>query len=168
MSLQHPDRFGWAIARTEWLFIVVQTIARDRGAVLTRMSFAFVFVTFGLQKVIVPGSSPVDEPIMALASAVGLGAIVPLAWTPTIVGLYEVTLGVWFLVNRLKAALVLFVPHQLVSFSTILLIPSFVFDDPMPFAYDQFGAFMLKNIIFVGAFLLLLAHAGDFDDGTAT
>lgn len=70
-------------------------------------------------------------------------------WTPLLVGLYETLLGICFLLNRIRLALVLFVPRQLIAFSTLLLIPSVAFNDPMPFAYDQFGAFTLKNVVFI-------------------
>lgn len=34
--------------------------------------------------------------------------------------------------------------------------------DPVPFAYDSFGAFVQNNVIFIAAFLLLLAHNDAF------
>ena len=135
-------------------------LARAYGAPATRYAFAFVFLTFGVQKFLVPGPSPVDEPIMAIADASQITTIVPATMTPAFVGIYEVLLGLCFLRNRLGVATLLFVPHHLVTFLTLAVVPSLAFAPPIPFAYDTFGAFVLKNVVFVGAFLLLLAHHG--------
>ncbi len=147
---EYDDRFTRRLA----------TLARAYGASATRYAFAFVFLTFGVQKFLVPGPSPVDEPIMAVADASQVTTVVPVALTPAFVGIYEVILGLCFLRNRLGVATVLFVPHHLVTFLTLAVVPSLAFAPPIPFAYDTFGAFVLKNVVFVGAFLLLLAHHG--------
>jgi len=136
-------------------------LARAYGASATRYAFAFVFLTFGVQKFLVPGPSPVDEPIMAIADASRITTIVPVGLTPAFVGIYEVILGLCFLRNRLGVATILFVPHHLITFLTLAVVPSLAFAPPIPFAYDTFGAFVLKNVVFVGAFLLLLAHHGN-------
>ncbi|MFD1564284.1 hypothetical protein ACFR99_12070 [Haloarchaeobius amylolyticus] len=97
---------------------------------------------------------------MAIADASRITTIVPAAIAPAFVRIYEVVLGLCFLRNRLSAATLLFVPHHLVTFLTVAVVPSLAFASPIPFAYDTFGAFVLKNVVFVGAFLLLLAHHG--------
>lgn len=136
----------------------VGRIARRYGVAATRFGFAFVFLTFGLQKIALPSGSPVDGTIMTIAAVVWVLPSVPVAWAPTIVGAYEVVLGLCFLRNRLSAATLLFVPHQATAFLALGLAPTLAFNRPAPFAFDIFGAFVLKNVIFVGAFLLLLAH----------
>lgn len=105
-----------------------------------------------------PGPSPVDEPIMAVATVFRFPMIAPVSWAPVFVGVYEVLLGVCFLRNRLWVATLLFIPHQIIAFLTLAIVPSLAFKPPIPFAYDTFGAFVLKNAVFVGAFLLLLAQ----------
>lgn len=134
-------------------------LSRAYGADLTRFGFAFVFLTFGVQKFLVPGPSPVDEPIVAVAEAARFPTVapVPVSAAPLLVGVYEVVLGLCFLRNRIGAAALLFVPHQIVAFLTLAVVPEQAFSPPVPFAYDTFGAFVLKNVVFVGAFLLLFA-----------
>lgn len=132
-------------------------IARAYGVAATRLAFAFVFLTFGAQKVLLPAGSPVDGTIMTLATIVWFLPCVSIEWVPAFVGAYELLLGLCFLRNRLFAAAVLFVPHQLVSFAALALTPALAFAQPSPLAYDMFGAFVLKNVVFVGAFLLLYA-----------
>ncbi|WP_143823888.1 hypothetical protein [Natronorubrum thiooxidans] len=97
---------------------------------------------------------------MAVAEVGRFTTVAPASMAPIAVGIYEVVLGVCFLRNRLGMATLLFVPHHLITFLTLAIVPSIAFAPPVPFAYDTFGAFVLKNVVFVGAFLLLLAHHG--------
>lgn len=48
------------------------TIASEYGSVFTRLTFVFVFLDFGAQKAVVPGGSPVREPVTVFLTAVGI------------------------------------------------------------------------------------------------
>ncbi|SIS01794.1 hypothetical protein SAMN05421752_107184 [Natronorubrum thiooxidans] len=152
----------WTLLKTYEKYLTgrLAVAAQAHAAPVTRFAFAFVFLTFGIQKFAVPGPSPVDEPIMAVAEVGRFTTVAPASMAPIAVGIYEVVLGVCFLRNRLGMATLLFVPHHLITFLTLAIVPSIAFAPPVPFAYDTFGAFVLKNVVFVGAFLLLLAHHG--------
>lgn len=145
-----------AIAReTESRF---SAFAEEHGVRATRLAFAFVFITFGAQKVVFPQGSPVDGTILTFAAAIWVLPGVPIEWAPELVGIYEMILGGVFLRKRLAVAAALFVPHQLLAFLSFLITPDLAFGDPAPFAFEVFGAFVLKNVVFVGAFLLLYAR----------
>jgi len=146
-------------------------------------SFAFVFFYFGLQKwPVVQGASPVRPPVKAFVEAVGFGGWIPLP--PEVgllsIGVYEVTMGaLWFATiveeSRLGTAH-LFVPaalmtvaHQTVTFLPLLLVPGVAFRQttlalpllgtfPLPVALDWLSAFILKNLLFLGAFFYCLAE----------
>lgn len=136
-------------------------VSSAHGARATRLAFAFVFVTFGAQKVVFPEGSPVDGTILTFAAAIWVLPYVPIEWAPPMVGLYEILLGALLARNRLFAAACLFVPHQLTGFLSFLITPDLAFGDPAPFAFEVFGAFVWKNVVFVAAFLLLYAHRDD-------
>lgn len=141
-------------------------------------SFAFVFFYFGLQKwPIVQGASPVRPPVQAFVEAVGFGGWIPFAPETGLlfIGIYEVTLGTlwfgtfieeeYFGTSRLFVGVaVMTVAHQFVGFLPLLLVPDVAFRHthlwipfidtlPFPVALDWLAAFILKNLLFVGAFL---------------
>lgn len=141
-------------------------------------SFAFVFFYFGLQKwPIIQGASPVRPPVQAFVETVGFGGWIPLAPTTGLlfIGIYEVTLGTlwfgtfieekYFGTSRLFVGVAaMTVAHQFVGFLPLLLVPDVAFRHtqlwlpfvgtlPLPVALDWLSAFILKNLLFVGAFL---------------
>lgn len=140
-------------------------------------SFAFVFFYFGLQKwPVVQGASPVRPPVKAFVEAVGFGGWVPLPAEVGLmmIGIYEVTLGtLWFatIVEETQlgssrvfvAAALMTVAHQLITFLPLLLVPDVAFRQtqlwlpvvgtvPFAVALDWLSAFILKNLLFLGAF----------------
>lgn len=127
------------------------------GPLAIRLAFAFVFLTFGAQKLLFHGETPVHEPVLAFVLALGAPSATLGAYALLFIGVYEVTLGVSFLGNWIRTAAALFVPHQLVGFLSLLVVPGIAFNDPVPLAYGEYGAFVLKNVVFVGAFLVLYA-----------
>lgn len=138
-------------------------IAIEYGELFTRLSFAFVFIYFGAQKPFVPGASPVREPVTAFLTAIGIPVLIPLKYGPLLIGLYEMAIGLLFLFNKIRAAGVLFVIHQVTTLVSLLVIPYVAFRGPwltvlgvnVPYALDWFSAYVLKNLIFIGAFMLL-------------
>lgn len=141
-------------------------------------SFAGVFLYFGLQKwPIVQGASPVRPPVSAFVEAVGFGGWIP--FSPEVgllaIGVYEVTLGTLWLATIFEETLLgrsrVFVvtalmtaAHQFVAFLPLVVVPTVAFRQtqlwlplvgtiPFGLALDWLAAFILKNVLFVGAFL---------------
>ena len=142
--------------------------ALDLGAGGIRLAFAFVFLTFGAQKLFFE-PTPVDEPVTTFVTALGVPSAWADAYLMTFVGIYEVGLGTCFLFGKLRAAAALFVPHQFVGFLSLAVVPPVAFNDPIPFAYAGYGAFVLKNVVFVAAFLVLygIFYGDRSDDSTS-
>lgn len=121
-----------------------------------------MFVYFGLQKLIPGNVAPVTESISLFVGAFG----VPIAVAGPFIGLYEVTLGTLFLTRRLRLAFFLFLGHQVVTLLPLVVIPYHSFQPPwiavggfaLPRSLDWFAAFILKNLVFVGAFMLLASR----------
>lgn len=146
-------------------------------------SFAFIFIYFGLQKwPVIQGASPVRPPVRAFVEAVGFGGWIPLAPETGLlfIGIYEVLLGtLWFGTfveekyygtSRLFVGVAMMtVAHQFVGFLPLLLVPGvafrhtrlwipFVTTLPFPVALDWLSAFILKNLLFVGAFMYVFVE----------
>ena len=143
------------------------------GVAATYYAFAFVFVYFGLQKLIPGNVAPVTGSIALFVGAFGI----PVAIAGPFIGLYEVTLGTLFLTRRLRSAFFLFFGHQLVALLPLVVIPYHSFQPPwivlgglaLPWSLDWFAAFILKNLVFVGAFMLLASRElGDRPSNAAT
>lgn len=148
-------------------------VFRPHGVTVLYWSFAFVFFYFGFQKP-APTYSPVRLPLSEFFPHLG----VPLEAGMLFIGAYEMFLGLLFLFRQLRLAFWLFLPHQAVTFLTLLVIPYVAFQPPwvpvlgveVPWALTGYGAFVVKNVVFVAAFLLLAsielggASAGDADE----
>jgi hypothetical protein len=146
-------------------------------------SFAFVFFYFGLQKwPVVQGASPVRPPVKAFVEAVGFGGWIPLP--PEVgllfIGVYEVTLGTLWFTTMLEEwqfgtsrvfvlAGLMTVAHQTITFLPLVLVPDVAFRQtqfalpllgsiPFSIALDWLSAFILKNLLFLGAFFYCLGE----------
>lgn len=152
---------------------LLTNVFRPHGVTVLYWSFAFVFFYFGFQKP-APTYSPVRLPLSDFFPHFGI----PLEAGMVFIGFYEMFLGLLFLFRQLRLAFWLFVPHQAVTFLTLLVIPYVAFQPPwipilgaeVPWALTGFGAFVVKNLIFVAAFMLLVSiELGDDpeEDGDA-
>lgn len=164
----------------------------DRWAVdFTYLAFAFVFFYFGIQKP-APVDSPVRVPLSVfvtdlsnlLSLVVQTEVQIPLSLAIVFVGAYEMFLGLLFLFKQLRLAFWLFVTHQAVGFLALVVTYDVVFQPPwisiggleIPWALGGFSAFVLKNVVFLGAFMFLVsaelgtdqpsADSGDTTDET--
>lgn len=160
------------------LLVRFANVCEDNCYRWVKGSFGFIFFYFGLQKwPLIRGASPVRPPVQAFVEAVGFGGWIPL--TPEtgllLIGIYEVTLGTLWLgtfveeeylgTSRLFVGVAMMtVAHQLVAFLPLLLVPDVAFRQTdlwiplvdtlaFPVALDWLSAFILKNLLFVGAFL---------------
>jgi len=151
---------------------LVANVFRPHGVTVLYWAFAFVFFYFGFQKP-APAYSPVRLPLSEFFPHFGI----PLQAGMLFIGLYEMFLGLLFLFRQIRLAFWFFLPHQAVTFLTLLVIPHVAFQPPWvsvlgveaPWALTGFGAFVVKNLVFVAAFLLLVSiELGDGpEDGGA-
>jgi uncharacterized membrane protein YkgB len=126
-----------------------------------RMAFAFVFFYFGLQKP-APTHTPVYEPVVLFTAEFGISGQSALLF----IGTYEMSLGLLILFNRIRVAFWMFLAHQAVTILSLVIIPYVAFQPPwltvfgldIPWALGGYSAFVLKNLVFVAAFLLLAAY----------
>lgn len=124
-------------------------------------SFAVVFFFLGIQKIL-PGSSPVASDVGSFISIIDPSLTVNSSHS-YFIGLYEMFLGILFYYRKLDLATPFFIAHQLIAFSVFVVSPGLTFSVPyynilgfdIPYILSYFGAFITKNIIFVGAFVKL-------------
>lgn len=146
----------------------------------TRVAFgayAFVFGYYGFLKVqaLVTGlSTPVRGEVGHFVQVLGLPELgITVTMAMGFIGFYEMALGGLFAAKRLRLAVPVFLGHQFVTFVSLVVTREFYFQDPflagIPWLFDAFAAYILKNTIFVGAFLVLAAvELGDRDPEPAT
>lgn len=137
---------------------LVTNYFRPYGITILYWSYGFVWFYFGFQKP-APAISPVRNP---LADFLPYFAI-PLAAGMAFIGMYEMFLGILFIYREIRIAFWLFFAHQATTFFTLLVIPFVAFQPPwisllgvrFPWALTGYGAFVVKNIVFVAGFSLL-------------
>ena len=128
---------------------------------LTYWSFAFVFLYLGVQKVH-PHRSTADVQLAIIGGLIG----VPYVHFVAFIGLWQMAIGVGFLLRRLRFAGMLFVLYQVFAFGSLVVLRHVVFQPPyipifsleLPWALGVYAAFILKNLVFAGVFFVLAAH----------
>ncbi|MDF1702152.1 MAG: doxx family protein, partial [Planctomycetota bacterium] len=74
---------------------------------------------------------------------------------------WEVAIGIGMLINRCrKATFALLLLHMAGTFMPFFTCPELVWADA-PFVWTLVGQYIMKNIIFVGAALMVFARAED-------
>ncbi len=121
-----------------------------------RVSLALIFVWFGALKFF-PGMSPTIDLIERTTDIISLGSI------PASVAIYalastECLIGFGLLFNVLMRTTLLLLFLQMLATSTpIVLLPEVVFARP-PFALTMEGHHIIKNLVLIGAGLVLGAN----------
>lgn len=141
----------------------------------TRIAFAaygLVFGYYGFLKLVPGVSTPVQHAVAVYMQGLGMPELMETLGLPysigavmLFIGLYEATLGVLFLTRRIRLAFVLFFVHQLTTLTTLVVAPEAYFQQPfidvlglsIPWLFDSFAAYVLKNTIFIGGFLVLVS-----------
>ena len=136
---------------------------RAHGITLLYWAYGFVFFYFGLQK-IMPAETPVDNPIRLVLVRSGL----PLAFDHVrlFIGSYEMIMGTLFFLKRIRIVFWLFFLHQFVGFISLVAAPYHFWFPPwiplfgvdIPFYLGNYAAFVLKNLVFIAAFLVLASY----------
>ena len=160
-----------------WVDRLANDYLVEYGTRIAFLSYAFVFCYYGFLKLQAPVTglaTPVRGEVGHLVDLLGLPSLgVSLGAVMLFIGLYEFGLGTLFLFRRLRLAVPVFLAHQLGTLVTLVLGRTFYFQEPflfgVPWLFDSFAAYILKNVIFVGGFLVLAAvELGDRPLRTAT
>ncbi|MEV0676376.1 DoxX family protein [Actinosynnema sp. NPDC050436] len=133
-----------------WWDHVERRVGRVAPTVL-RVAIGLVFVWFGLLKVV--GESPVAELVHATLPWVPAAVLLP------VLGWFEVALGAALLVGRpWRTTLVAAGLHLAGTFLVFVQAPDLTWSDGNPLLLTANGEFVLKNLVLIGAVLMLLAH----------
>jgi putative oxidoreductase len=119
---------------------------------LVRITLGIVFLWFGILKVL--DLSPVASMVTQVYN------FLPQPLTFTIIGWLEILIGIGFLFNIfLRATIVLFWLQMAGVFLSLVLMPSLFFINANPFLITIEGEFIVKNIVYISASILLFtAH----------
>lgn len=137
----------------------------EYGTRIAFLAYAFVFGYYGFLKVqaLFTGlSTPVREEVGHLVTILGLPQIgITLTMVMVFIGIYEMTVGATFALKKLRLAIPMFLGHQAVTLVTLVIARAYYFQEPflfgVPWLFDAFAAYILKNTIFIGGFILLAA-----------
>jgi hypothetical protein len=156
---------------------LIDDLFAEYGTRIALAAYAFVFGYYGFLKVQAPVtglSTPVRGEVGHFASILGLPELgISLTVVMLFIGVYEMSLGALFALKKLRLALPVFLGHQAVTFLSLVVARAYYFQEPfllgVPWLFDAFAAYILKNTIFVGGFLVLAAvELGDRDPEPAT
>jgi uncharacterized membrane protein YkgB len=117
---------------------------------LLRMSLALVFVWFGALKV--AGVSPVHDLLAATVPFIDADILVPG------LGIIEILIGLALVVGRFpRTTLLVLSGHLAGTFLTFFTATSRMWQGDNPLALTADGEFVVKNVVFISAALLLVA-----------
>jgi hypothetical protein len=137
----------------------------EYGTRIAFLAYAFVFLYFGFLKVqaLFTGfSTPVRSEVANLVTILGLPRFgITLTMVMAFIGIYEMSVGATFALKKLRLTIPLFLTHQAVTLVSLVIARTFYFQEPflfgVPWLFDSFAAYILKNTIFIGGFLVLVA-----------
>ena len=118
------------------------------GIPFARFALGVVFIWFGALKMI-GQLSPAYDLIAATVYWLTPEIIIPL------LGLWEVAIGVAFLVPRLtRVALLLLIPQMPATFAPLILLPEICFTI-VPFGLTLEGQYIVKNLVIIACALII-------------
>jgi hypothetical protein len=144
---------------------IVTDYFAEYGTRIAFLAYAFVFGYYGFLKIqaLFTGlSTPVRGEVGHLVTIVGLPEVgITLTIVMVFIGIYEMVVGATFALKKLRLAIPLFLSHQAVTLVTLVIARAYYFQEPflfgVPWLFDSFAAYILKNTIFIGGFLVLAA-----------
>lgn len=129
---------------------LIAALHRHRVTVL-RVALGLVFLWFGGLKLV--GKSPVED-LVALTIP-----WLPAGSTVLLLGVWEVILGVLFLLGRwMRWTLVLFLLQMAGTFLVLIVEPRLAFQSENPLLLTTLGEFVVKNLVLVAAGLSIAGH----------
>jgi hypothetical protein len=144
---------------------IVTDYFAEYGTRIAFLAYAFVFGYYGFLKIqaLFTGlSTPVRGEVGHFVTIVGLPEVgITLTMVMVFIGIYEMVVGATFALKKLRLAIPLFLSHQAVTLVTLVIARAYYFQEPflfgVPWLFDSFAAYILKNTIFIGGFLVLAA-----------
>jgi uncharacterized membrane protein YphA (DoxX/SURF4 family) len=131
---------------------ITEALARFAVPVL-RVSLGVVFLWFGALK-LVSGLSPAEELAARTIEQLSFGLIGPAVSVP-LLGAWEAAIGLGLLTGRfLRATLLLLALQMAGTFTPLLLFPEETFSR-FPFAPTLEGQYIIKNIVLIGAAMVV-------------
>ena len=125
----------------------------------TRLALFVVFFWFGALKVL--GTSPANPLVESLLSQTMPS--VPFSWFIVGFGLFEMFIGILFLIPRLERIVIsLFIFHMITTFLPLLLLPDITWQQA--FTPTLEGQYIIKNIVLVALALGIAAHLHPLDE----
>lgn len=117
------------------------------------ISFGIVYVWFGILKFF-PGLSPAEGLAKDTISKLTFNTI-PSGIAIILLAIWEVVIGILFLVNRFKKIVILLgLVHICLTFTPLFFFPSLGFTE-IPYAFTLVGQYIVKNIVFIVGFIIL-------------
>lgn len=126
-------------------------LATRYGHVLLRIAYAAVFLVFGAFK-LVPGTDAFEPVVRAMVP------VEPFNQIYAVVGVVEVLLAICLIAGRFQQIALLISVVIVGSTAGAILVPSH-FTMSMPMVLTLEGQHLLKNVVFVGAALVLFVQA---------
>ncbi|MBI2106846.1 hypothetical protein HYT57_02570 [Candidatus Woesearchaeota archaeon] len=126
---------------------------KKEGLIYLRYSLAIVFIWFGLLKSF--GYSPASELVTKTIYFVDPNWFVPF------LGWWEFAIGFCLLFKPLiRAGIFLMFLQMIGTFLPLILLPSVVYG-PVPFSLTLEGQYIIKNIVLIGAAIVIGSHVRD-------
>jgi uncharacterized membrane protein YkgB len=135
-------------------------------------AYAIVFIWFGAVKLFPTLETPVYTPVGIIVEGIGLPRFLAFLGIPynlkavlMCIGAYEVVLGLLFATRKIRWAIPVFFIHQGTALLSLFVAPQAFFGPPylrvgsliIPWMQGAFSAYVLKNLVFIGGFLLLVS-----------
>ena len=138
-NLSVRGRVSGCLDRVDQKVVEFMTV---HGLTVLRISIGVVFVWFGLLKVI--GVTPVANLVTTVVS------LIPAAFSVSLVGLFEVVLGVGLMVGYgLRFTLLLLWLHLAATFMLLVIRPDLAFQNGNPLFLTADGEFVIKNLVLI-------------------
>ena len=118
-----------------------------------RLALAVVYIWFGMLKFF-PSASPAEGLAQNTIDHLFLSFFTPKLAIVLLAG-WEVLIGIMLLANKwMKLAIGAALVHMAFTFTPLFLFPELCFTSA-PFAFTLVGQYIVKNLVFIGALLLL-------------
>jgi uncharacterized membrane protein YphA (DoxX/SURF4 family) len=137
--------------------IVITTWLARHGVTILRVGLGIVFLWFGLLK-FVPGISAAEDLAGRTVEILTLGAIEPRV-SVVILAVWESAIGLGLVTGRyLRTTLLLLMLQMLGTLTPLVFFPAETFAR-LPYAPTLEGQYILKNVVLIGAGLVIGATA---------
>ena len=118
------------------------------------IGFGVMYFWFGALKFF-PGLSPAEALAKATLDKLTLG-LIPSTISYTMLAMWEVTIGIFMLLNMPKRWIIyITILHLLFTFTPLFLLPEAAFGQPI-YSLTLVGQYIIKNIALLAALLFLL------------